>query len=100
MEIKQIPQKDLSIYCPICGTAKPWKDGLRYNNKRKIQRYLCRVCGYRFSEPVVKFNVIGQDSKLLHSSSNLTKEMVSNGDISIKKSVDDFPFLFSKDVSS
>jgi integrase len=34
--------------CPQCGSTEFWKAGFRENGK---QRYLCRACGYRFSEP-------------------------------------------------
>ncbi|RLI00117.1 site-specific integrase [Candidatus Bathyarchaeota archaeon] len=37
--------------CPQCGSKRVWKDGLRYTSAGTIQRYICRVCGYRFSEP-------------------------------------------------
>lgn len=37
--------------CPECGSHGVWKDGLRYNGGKAIQRYLCRKCGYRFSGP-------------------------------------------------
>ena len=36
--------------CPICGGSKFFKDGLRYNNLGRNQRFLCCSCGYRFSE--------------------------------------------------
>ena len=36
--------------CPECGSKRIYKDGLRYVKNRDIQRYLCRKCGYRFSE--------------------------------------------------
>ena len=36
--------------CPDCNGSKVWKDGLRKTRKGKIQRFICRVCGYRFSE--------------------------------------------------
>jgi len=35
--------------CPECGSARVWKDGLRYNGNAVIQRCLCRSCGLRFS---------------------------------------------------
>ncbi|RLG99355.1 hypothetical protein DRO19_02500, partial [Candidatus Bathyarchaeota archaeon] len=37
--------------CPQCGSRRVWKDGLRYTSAGAIQRYICRVCGYRFSDP-------------------------------------------------
>jgi len=36
--------------CPECGNFKVFKDGLRYTNQGPIQRWLCRSCGFRFSE--------------------------------------------------
>lgn len=38
------------MVCPECGSSRTWKDGLRYVQGEAIQRYLCRNCGYRFSE--------------------------------------------------
>ena len=40
--------------CPECGSNRFYKDGLRYTNEGRIQRYLCRDCGYRFSEKSYK----------------------------------------------
>ena len=39
------------LKCPQCGSKRLYKDGLRYlKDGTSIQRYLCRECGYRFSE--------------------------------------------------
>jgi len=39
------------LCCPQCGSRLLYKDGLRYlSDGSTIQRYLCRNCGYRFSE--------------------------------------------------
>jgi integrase len=37
--------------CPECGSNKVWKAGFRYVQGEPIQRYLCRECGFRFSDP-------------------------------------------------
>jgi integrase/transposase-like protein len=38
--------------CPECGSNKLYKDGLRYlADDQPRQRYLCRMCSYRFSWP-------------------------------------------------
>jgi len=37
--------------CPECGSAKAWKDGIRETAFGPVQRYLCRNCAYRFSDP-------------------------------------------------
>jgi integrase len=42
------------LKCPECGSDRLYKDGLRYTSEGQIQRYLCRNCGYRFSEKSYK----------------------------------------------
>jgi integrase/predicted RNA-binding Zn-ribbon protein involved in translation (DUF1610 family) len=40
-----------SPLCPQCGSKKLWRDGLRYSLfGDRIQRWLCRNCGFRFSD--------------------------------------------------
>jgi len=42
-----------SPLCPHCGSDRLWRDGLRYSIfGDKIQRWLCRNCELRFSDPV------------------------------------------------
>jgi integrase len=42
----------VSPLCPQCGSKKLWRDGLRYSLfGDRIQRWLCRNCGLRFSDP-------------------------------------------------
>lgn len=41
-----------SPLCPQCSSKKIWRDGLRYEMfGDQIQRWLCRDCGLRFSDP-------------------------------------------------
>jgi len=40
-----------NLRCPQCGSTKLWRDGIRYTGFGQVQRYLCRNCGYRFSNP-------------------------------------------------
>ncbi len=38
--------------CPQCGSQRLHRDGLRYlADGSSVQRWLCRDCGYRFTEP-------------------------------------------------
>jgi integrase len=37
--------------CPECGSIRVWKSGFSYTNQGKVQRFECRDCGYRFSDP-------------------------------------------------
>jgi integrase/predicted RNA-binding Zn-ribbon protein involved in translation (DUF1610 family) len=42
---------DVSPLCPKCGSKKLWRDGNSYPIfAAKIQRWLCRECGHRFSD--------------------------------------------------
>ena len=38
--------------CPDCGSSRAWKDGFRRDSLIPVQRWLCRDCGSRFSDPV------------------------------------------------
>jgi integrase len=38
--------------CPECSGSRVLKDGFRNYLEEKLQRWLCRDCGYRFSDPV------------------------------------------------
>jgi len=43
------------IKCPHCGSKRLFKDGKRkLSDGSKVQRYLCRDCGYRFTDPRVR----------------------------------------------
>ncbi|MEM3694998.1 MAG: tyrosine-type recombinase/integrase [Candidatus Bathyarchaeia archaeon] len=43
------------LCCPECGSQLLYKDGLRYlSDGSTVQRWLCRNCGYRFSEKSFK----------------------------------------------
>lgn len=44
----------VSPLCPQCSSRKLYKDGMRYlRDGSEIQRWLCRNCGYRFSQPLL-----------------------------------------------
>jgi len=84
--------------CPECGSSKVWRDGLRYlSDGRAVQRYLCRLCGYRFSKPKVKFNVAGEQLEGFHSGSNLAERTVSDGDLPIKKALNNSALSVAED---
>jgi type 1 fimbriae regulatory protein FimB/type 1 fimbriae regulatory protein FimE len=43
--------------CPECGSERLYRDGFRYlTNGENVQRWLCRDCGYRFSEMRKSYN--------------------------------------------
>ena len=43
------------LTCPQCNCENLFRDGLRtLNSGEKVQRWLCRSCGYRFSEKIIE----------------------------------------------
>ena len=42
---------DISPQCPQCKSKSVWRDGSRIFYGQKIQRWICRDCGLRFSDP-------------------------------------------------
>lgn len=43
---------DTNLLCPQCSSNKLWRDGMRFPMfGDQIQRWLCRDCGLRFSDP-------------------------------------------------
>ena len=58
-----------SPLCPECNSQKLFKDGLRLlKDSSKVQRWLCRKCGYRFSNQPPKNSLKWQ----LNTPSSLT----------------------------
>jgi len=49
-----LPKKSKKTLCPECRSSRVWKDGIRQTRYGEVQRYVCRSCGYRFSETKVK----------------------------------------------
>jgi integrase len=42
----------VTVNCPECGSDRLFKDGKRrLKDGSTVQRFLCRVCGYRFTDP-------------------------------------------------
>lgn len=87
------------IRCPECQSSRLWKDGLRYVNDEAIQRFLCRVCGYRFSESEQKLNIVSESS-CFKSSTDLRESTVSKRDCSVKVLFNDLSLSRSKDIAS
>jgi len=61
----------IDILCPSCGSRRVWKDGLRYphSNGKPVQRYVCRECGYRFSETTWNSSDESEHVKRVHTTS-------------------------------
>lgn len=88
------------LRCPSCGCQRIWKDGIRYVRESQVQRYLCRSCGYRFSETQIKVNVTSQVRKLHHSDPDPPKDDVIPVNLFFKKSTDSLPFPWRENIRS
>ena len=88
------------MICPECGNSELYKDGWRYTKERQVERYLCRVCGYCFSQPSVKVNVTRKVRETSNSGNNNHKVRVASGDGSDEKVNYGLPFAFGEDVGS
>jgi len=87
--------------CPQCSSQKIWRDGVRsFVTGETAQRFLCRNCGYRFSQPNVKVNVIPQISKVSNSGKDVHKVRITSRNRTIKEPSNSLPFSFCEDVCS
>jgi len=87
-----------SPICPECASQKIWKDGLRSTQYGDVQRWLCRACGYRFSEPNVKVDIFDQGVETPNPMNKLTESRVRNRDLPIKETFDKLSFSLSENV--
>jgi integrase len=69
------------IRCPECGGERPWRDGLRHlKDGLTVQRWLCRACGYRFSQPMVELDTHDEPFETPHPRSGVFDAGVHGGD--------------------
>ena len=80
------PQGDAgtSPPCPNCNSKKVWRDRLRFAMFGCIQRWLCRDCGHRFSEPK---DVQAAQKTLEEESTIETKELKNGTDIATSRRI-------------
>ena len=50
--------------CPNCHSKRNWKDGIRETGLGSIQRFICRKCGFRFSDKSYKQYNLSEDNQL------------------------------------
>ena len=56
--------EEASRECPNCHSERNWKDGLRETGFGFVQRFICRECGFRFSEKSYKDSQLTEVSQL------------------------------------
>jgi hypothetical protein len=86
--------------CPECDSVKVYKDGIRELRTGNLsQRFLCRSCGYRFSEFKVKLNVT-RKVEVPHSAPELFENRVVPGKLPSKEPLNGLPLSACEDVAS
>jgi len=89
------------LVCPECGSSKLYKDGLRYlTTGGSVQRWLCRNCGYRFSEPKIKVDVSAKPPELFNPGSDLAEKVIREGYLTLEERVDNGSFFGGEDVGA
>lgn len=74
-EPQALDPRSNSAICPSCGSVEPYNNGHRYAYGLDIQRFKCRVCGYRFSDPAAKTLKVNPDNVLDSQQNNPCKEL-------------------------
>jgi len=98
----------VSHACPQCGSLKVWKDGVRQTSHGDVQRWLCRDCGFRFSESKqnvviefkVKKDIVFQSAEELDSGPDFAQVSIGHSDCAVKKALNDSSFSIREDVGS
>lgn len=56
--------EEASRECPNCHSIRNWKSGIRETCLGSIQRFICRECGFRFSDNSYKANLLNENRQL------------------------------------
>jgi len=82
------PATEKHLRCPECGSHKIWKDGLRRTKLGPVQRYLCRECGLRFSDPTTKLTLSNHSKVLVENRVSCRRQSLNTVmDYTIKRRV-------------
>ena len=87
------------INCPECRSQRIWKDGLRHlENGEVVQRYLCRLCGYRFSEPKVQADISREIPEVSNPGDDDVQRPILYSDPALEKVIDESSLFGSEDI--
>ena len=94
-----------SLHCPECASQRIYKDGFRYvktetGREIPIQRFLCRACGRRFSEPMIEPNIRRKPFKRSHPTNDCSQKRVLPGNQAAKEVINNTSLSSCKDVGS
>ena len=90
--------------CPLCQSELFWKDGLRrLKDGSLLQRYICRSCGFRFSDSAANRQVevdVSQQRLILPEAVENLRKLDSVKWLPVDEGFKDPPFTFGEDVGS
>jgi len=92
------------MQCPECGSLRIWRDGVRHTGHGDVQRWLCRDCGFRFSQTIVhgsvKPDVAGHILEGSNPGKNFAEVPILNANFSRNKTVENPSLPSGEDVAS
>jgi integrase/predicted RNA-binding Zn-ribbon protein involved in translation (DUF1610 family) len=104
LKVFKLRNKSKKLLCPECKSSQIWKDGIRQTRNDSVQRYICRLCGFRFSESStnhqVKVNIAGKLLEKPDSGKNFSEANITQADLSFQASLDDLSLQRGEDVGS
>ncbi len=91
-KIRKLPSEEdtgtspLTPSCPQCNSKKLWRDAKRYTALGyEIQRWLCRDCGLRFSDPNDVKKSWSHQEKAVRNEIKMTSDLLSNRQICVEE---------------
>lgn len=88
--------------CPKCGNKERfYRAGLRYlPNCEAIQRWLCVLCGYRFSQFGKEFNITGKLLVVANPGDDNHEVRIASGKAAFQEASDNLPFFIGENIGS
>lgn len=100
-QIKSVGGELAKRECPYCHSKRIWKDSVRKTKKYGlVQRFICRDCGYRFSESTVEVDIAGKVAESLDSGEYYHEVGIASGDASDEEVDNSLSFFSGENVSS
>jgi len=81
--------------CPRCKSKRVWKNGFRKKGLEPLQRYICRGCGFKFSDYTnnkADFRVTGVALEGHHEYEALSQGTVTYPDLQVEQAHDDIQY--------
>lgn len=94
-------ERSASVKCPECGSKRIYKAGFRHlKSGISVQRFLCRDCGLRFSEPSKKRQVALERSPKFFESKPKFGDVKTSNILTVKPGLKNSSLAIREDVTS